>query len=214
MTVWMILGLVFTFLLLLLWTALWLPVQIVTGFSHRSNSTKAELVIRYAFGLIRLHRDLTDLSAYFSDEGPALALHHDPLKTDNPLQPRHTEWTLEEAIRLLKHLPTLWPKIERTLDLQHRLLARTYIQDLQIHVDIGTGEASTTGLLCGVCWTGLSFFLGKANQFTTFQELPVIQVRPHFQTAILEGNFNCIFQMRAGYAIWTGLAIMRLWRRR
>lgn len=214
MTVWIILNLILSILLLLLIWALWLPIHVVIAFSHRNHSTRAEVEIRYAFGLFHMHRDLTHLSTRWSDEGPALALKHDPLKTDNPSQPRHTEWTLEEGVRILKLLPIWRPVIERALESLRRLLVRTRIQKLDVHADVGTGDASTTGVVYGILWTGLGVLVRVVDRFTVLEKSPEIEVQPHFHSAILEGDFNCILQVRAGYAIWAGIAVLRAWKRR
>ena len=50
------------------------------------------------------------------------------------------------------------------------------------------------------------------SHFLRLKEMPELSVTPHFQMAIIQTRFTCIFQFRIGNAILAGLKLIKFWK--
>lgn len=77
---------------------------------------------------------------------------------------------------------------------------------LQADVEVGTGEAATTGLAAGALWATLTAVLAALGAGGV---RPSVRVRPSFGAPRLVGRVRCIGAVPAGHIISAGLLALR-----
>lgn len=97
-------------------------------------------------------------------------------------------------------------------------MARKRLKKVMFHTfnwetTIGTAEATSTGVLTGLCWTVKECIGALLTQFVKMKKSPEFKVNPVFQQSLLESNCTCIFSMRVGQAIYTMMQIGK-WNRK
>jgi|GEM_PF-3692577 len=112
-----------------------------------------------------------------------------------------------------------WPRIAKdkrkistvdALKFFKRIIKRVDIRNLNISIDIGTGNAAASCLLAGGLWSAGSGMLGfVSGYFKNFPEPPLVFVQPDFFAKRFFCHFECIFAIRFGdiifaicYMIW------------
>ena len=80
------------------------------------------------------------------------------------------------------------------------------------HTIIGLGDAAHTGMITGAIWAIKGGIIGLISHYIKLKEMPKITVTPHFQAAVIQTEFTCIFQFRIGYAILAGLKLIKFWK--
>ncbi|MFD1851876.1 DUF2953 domain-containing protein [Oceanobacillus bengalensis] len=90
------------------------------------------------------------------------------------------------------------------------LLNRTKLHQLDWSTNIGTGEASSTGIISGVIWAIKGSILGYIIEKIRLGCQPAVRVNPFFQQACFQTNIDCMFSIRLGQAIHGILKVIRL----
>ncbi|HLS59638.1 MAG TPA: DUF2953 domain-containing protein [Virgibacillus sp.] len=84
-----------------------------------------------------------------------------------------------------------------------KFLSVVHIHQFEWNTRIGTGEASTTGLITGGVWTSKGVLFGRLSEKTVVKCQPKINVIPHFQERMLQTKIDCIVTIKTGQAIHT-----------
>ncbi|WP_343042075.1 DUF2953 domain-containing protein [Ornithinibacillus caprae] len=90
-----------------------------------------------------------------------------------------------------------------------RLLAKSYFHELNWQTTIGTGNASSTGILTGGMWTLKGSIIALLNELGNVTGHPIISINPNFQMKQLESKIDCIVSIRIGQAIYTVFKAVR-----
>ncbi|GGA82224.1 DUF2953 domain-containing protein [Ornithinibacillus halotolerans] len=100
-------------------------------------------------------------------------------------------------------------QIKDTANILFILLKSITIHQLIWKTHIGTGDASSTGILSGGVWMIKGTLVGTLNELTHLKSNPQISVIPHFQQRGLYSEVDCIVSIRLGKAIQRALYISR-----
>lgn len=92
-------------------------------------------------------------------------------------------------------------------------LKKIIIHSFKWNTTIGTAEATSTGIITGLCWTIKECTGALLTQFVKMNKSPEFKVTPVFQQSLIESNCSCIFSMRLGQAIYTMMQIGK-WNRK
>jgi len=77
---------------------------------------------------------------------------------------------------------------------------------------LGFENSSTTGMFTGALWTVKGIFSGLLYRLMDrYENYPQLTINPVFNQKIFETQLNCIFEVRPGHIITTGLKILQLW---
>jgi hypothetical protein len=114
-----------------------------------------------------------------------------------------TKLTTGHAIELYRRAI----KIYRATKPAYRyLLSRTRLHHFKWSTGLGLPEAGQTGMAVGALWmiksNTTSFLYRMLDQQAPRPELEVV---PVFDGQLLRVNFDCIFSLRSGHIIYTGL---------
>lgn len=88
-------------------------------------------------------------------------------------------------------------------------LSKVEISSIEWQTHLGLDDAAKTGSGCGLVWGMKGSFVGLLAHYMRMTKRPEIEVIPHFQGMTLATNFRCMVSFRIGYAIHTGLKILR-----
>ncbi len=86
------------------------------------------------------------------------------------------------------------------------LLHRVHLHRFRWRTEIGTGDPAHTGFLTGAAWGVKGFLLNNACRLLSPDGArPLVAVSPNFERVGFSTALDCIFEVRFGYIILTGL---------
>lgn len=100
-------------------------------------------------------------------------------------------------------------KMKISLATMKRLLAKSWFHQLNWQTTIGTGNASSTGIVIGGIWTLKGMMISYLKEVGNISGNPKIKITPNFQLKQLESKFDCIVSIRIGQAIYTVMKSIR-----
>lgn len=88
---------------------------------------------------------------------------------------------------------------------RYRSFRKTF-QDVRVHqlqwvTEMGTGDASTTGMACGGMWAAKGMLTAFLKHNLKQSIHPHIRVTPHYEQSVLTSDAYCIVSMTVGKAI-------------
>ncbi|MBE3582414.1 MAG: DUF2953 domain-containing protein [Thermoanaerobacteraceae bacterium] len=111
---------------------------------------------------------------------------------------------------LLKRGTWLWWKLASVWGC---FLGGTRCQSFRCIIEVGTGNPASTGVLAGVLWNLLGFFLQNLLRQTRGRFKPELDIIPHFGAVRWQAEFRCRLSFAAGRLILAGLkSALLLWR--
>lgn len=154
---------------------------------------------------------------YDQDEGSNLirvtiCLYHIQIyeKAINPLEfyPQSSIWRGWENKTLLQKMQYMPKGLKATLNQfsSHYKKVIPVLRKLQIkklfwETECGTGDALTSGSMCGILWAAKGGVLRLLRQKTGTLKQVHLQVTPHFQREVLTSKMHCIASFTIGKAI-------------
>lgn len=102
--------------------------------------------------------------------------------------------------------------IRNGLEAVQSILHNTRLHQLNWLTNIGTGEASSTGVVSGVLWSIKGTVIGYLVEKFILMCDPNIQVQPKFQQEFFETNLNCMVSIRIGKAIQGIIKLTRIYK--
>ncbi len=88
-------------------------------------------------------------------------------------------------------------------------LSKCELSNVQWETHLGLEDAAKTGTGCGGIWMIKGTAFGLLAQHMRLVEGPKMEVYPYFQDLLISTRFQCIVSFRIGYAIRTGLKVLR-----
>jgi Protein of unknown function (DUF2953) len=181
---------------------------------HGNDNDHFKVKLRAWFGLIKYTIDIPLVK--LDDDGPNIVLEEEQ-KRGNESNPSKTKAS-KKKITPKDFIDSLNDTKELIIHVQslHRII-RSFLKKVKLdHVQwktlFGTGDAASTGTLTGTIWGMKGSIIGILSGYMRLQSMPVIEVTPTFQHAVIQTQFSCIIQFRIGNAILVGFKILRYWR--
>ncbi|MFC7786945.1 MULTISPECIES: DUF2953 domain-containing protein [unclassified Rossellomorea] len=181
---------------------------------HGNDNDHFKVKLRAWFGLLKYTIDIPLVK--LDDDGPNIVLEEEQ-KRGNESNPSKTKAS-KKKITPQDFIDSLYDTKEIIIHVQslHRII-RSFLKKVKLdHVQwktlFGTGDAASTGTLTGTIWGMKGSIIGILSGYVRLQSMPVIEVTPMFQHAVIQTQFSCIIQFRIGNAILVGFKILRYWR--
>lgn len=190
-----------------------LPLRIRIDYARKHEKDEGRIEIRYLFGWVHWHRELTGLRAQVTDEGPAVQARHTGPTLAGEKRGR-TITTAQDVLRNIRHWPRWVRLMEQLLPIAKRVLRRMNVRSLRIHLTVGTGDRVTSGVACGATWAMLSVGAGALTQLCQFDGPPDLAVNGDFERPRFAADISCIATIRTGYVIGAVFRGLSVWRRR
>ncbi|QHE53263.1 DUF2953 domain-containing protein [Pontibacillus sp. HMF3514] len=90
-----------------------------------------------------------------------------------------------------------------------RFLSKVHVHTLLWDTQVGTSEASTTGMLCGGIWTLKGSIVAFISSYMQLNTAPELYVTPYFQQKHSQTRIKCMISFRFGQAILAVFLIVR-----
>ena len=191
-----------------------LPLRIRIDYTRKHKEDQGRIEIRYLFGWLRWHRELTGLRTKATDEGPAIQADHTGAPKSAADKRRRRTTTAQDMLRDIRHWPKWLRLMEQLLPIVKRVLRRMNVRSMRIHLTVGTGDRVTSGVACGATWAMLSVGAGALTQLCQFDRAPDLAVNGDFERPRFAADISCIATIRAGYVIGAVFRGLSVWRRR
>lgn len=201
-------------ILLILFLLIITKLTVTLSLYHGNDNDHFKVKLRAWFGLIKYTIDIPLVK--LDDDGPNVVFEEEKKKGNesNPsnkkvskkkITPNDFINSLNDTKEIIIHVQSL-----------HRII-RSFLKKVKLdHVQwktlFGTGDAASTGTLTGTIWGMKGSIIGILSGYMRLQSMPVIEVTPTFQHAVIQTQFSCIIQFRIGNAILVGFKILRYWR--
>lgn len=205
---------VMALILLILFLLIITKLTVTLSLYHGNDNDHFKVKLRAWFGLIKYTIDIPLVK--LDDDGPNVVFEEEKKKGNesNPsnkkvskkkITPNDFIDSLNDTKEIIIHVQSL-----------HRII-RSFLKKVKLdHVQwktlFGTGDAASTGTLTGTIWGMKGSIIGILSGYMRLQSMPVIEVTPTFQHAVIQTQFSCIIQFRIGNAILVGFKILRYWR--
>lgn len=147
------------------------------------------------------------------DSSPSIII-KEKQRTNIKQEEERLKLTLNDFLKRLRQIVEMIDHISGFYRILKRLLKRIRVHQFEWKSKIGIGDASMTGLLCGMLWSLKGMIIGVVYHYMNLQNKPLIQIAPNFQDKILQTRFQCMISFRLGHAIFAGLLFVRYWKKR
>ncbi|MDC3412662.1 DUF2953 domain-containing protein [Aquibacillus sp. 3ASR75-11] len=195
---WIYFTLIFLFLLIMI---LLFRVYVTIHYIYEDNENK--LVIKIHLWKIPMIHKTIDLNDEMWSEIE---------KTTQNIPEREQEINSVEAI--FNKIKSIKNKILEIFEMKPLFLPfikKIHINQFSWKSKIGTGNAGSTGMVCGGVWTMKGGITGILHSYTTVVNRPILIVTPLFQSKYAKTELTCMLSVRLGQTIY---AFMYLLRRR
>lgn len=196
-----------------------LSVRIV--YHHHQDEDDGELDVRALFGMVHIRRRLGAMQAEPTKHGPVVKAVHTaesqaesatgPTGTDSQNSKRSVTVNLWDFAKNLPEWRALYKKAKPIVIWLH---GESTVTQLCVSAIVGTGDAVSTGILCGSAWSVFSVACGYLCNHAKRSVLPKISVSPIYAATAWSVDADCIVEVRAGHAIVAAMRLFALWRRR
>ncbi|MDD3654764.1 MAG: DUF2953 domain-containing protein [Desulfotomaculaceae bacterium] len=111
--------------------------------------------------------------------------------------------SLSKILNSISKSIKIWRMYRTAIDY---LLDNVKLRRLTWRTELGTGDPAQTGLLTGLAWGVKGFILTVIYRLLTpGGARPEVEIAPSFQKACFKTAFDCVFEVRLGYLLITGL---------
>lgn len=151
------------------------------------EKNRATIEITSFFGIFRFKKDLSDLYHIVEDEA------------QEELDP--TSINITALVSELKFFHPFFQEFTRKLK----------VKKMKWETSIGLGDAADTAVLVGAIWSIKGIILSWMKSYVTFS--PRVHVYSNYQQISFQTTIECMVDLKAGHAIWTGYKFYRQWKR-
>lgn len=187
-----------------------MPVEIRVHFERVNSDDHGSFEMKTLFGLVRIHRELTEISTSFSSEGPTV---HVQAKTENQSTPE-TSLSASDVLHLLKYMRTALAFGRKTLHILKRTGRHVHVREMNFEANVGLSDAVFTGIAVGLLYAAIEGVFGWLSHSLRFDNMPHVRIRPAYNQMRFHVKAESIMHVRFGYAISACIRLVMAWKRR
>lgn len=132
-------------------------------------------------------------------------------KRGRELKKEEEEMHLPELGTLMRMFSNFLNLLIMYLPIIRCLLEKTQIRKLSWRTEIGAGDPFYTGIAAGAAWSLKGALLSAFyRQLSSGAVMPEVAVRPNFVNSCFNTAFECIFEIRIGHIMLTGIKALLL----
>lgn len=109
---------------------------------------------------------------------------------------KYEQWT--EALSLVKDLKG-WIR---------KVLNSVQLTEWKWYSYVGTGDAMTAAMTCGLFWSVKGIIFGTLSQFVKVKEKPDVKIEPVYEVAYFATEWSCIAKMKLWQVVLAGLYLI------
>ncbi|MGM0903366.1 MAG: DUF2953 domain-containing protein [Bacillota bacterium] len=187
-------------------------VKIHIDYYHGKDNDHLTFMMKAWGGMIKYKKEIPVIK--IDDDSPEVVL-----KEKTKMGPKEETTNAEEnsfdkqdLVNSLNDTKALLEHVFGMHILIRKLLSKVKIKKFEWHTGVGIGDAASTAILCGAIWSVKGAILGLISNYMRLTVRPVLTVTPNFQQFASQIKLKCIFQIRVGHAIWTGMKLVKYWK--
>ncbi|MEI5905462.1 DUF2953 domain-containing protein [Bacillus spongiae] len=203
-----------TFIFLVIFAIIMTKLTIYISFYHGNDNDHFSLTFQAWGGLIRYKINVPLIKI---DEDSASIVLKEEVENEsgNGDQTKNEETnkiTLKDFLASFHDMKAILEHVIGFNKIVKSFLAKVRVKNIEWQTVIGTGDASSTGVVVGGIWSMKSIIVSIISKAMKLQSMPIMTVHPSFQRMIIQTKFSCMIQFRIGQAIFGGMKIIRYWR--
>lgn len=209
---WLILGAAAAVILLLLIILLFSKLTVYFNFYHGQDNDHISIKFRAWLGLIRYNIQVPLIK--IDDDSPSIVVEEkvEAGREEEKKQEDRKKFTPEDFLNSIKDAEELIRNVFGLHTIIRRFLKKVAIRDIEWHTLAGIGDAAHTAVLAGIIWSAKGSLVGILSHYMRMRDMPVLSVTPHFQAAVSQTRFSCMFQFRIGQAMLAGIKLIKYWK--
>ncbi|MCD5323867.1 MULTISPECIES: DUF2953 domain-containing protein [Pontibacillus] len=118
-------------------------------------------------------------------------------------------YTPEEILNRFQSIQDLVGSVIGLHKIVRRFLRKVRVHTLLWDTQVGTSNASMTGMICGGIWSVKGALIGMVSNYMVLKASPEIYVTPYFQQKHSQTRLECMISFRFGQAIFAVLQVVR-----
>jgi hypothetical protein len=209
---WVILGAAAAIILLLLIILLLSKLTVLFSFYHGQDNDHVSIKFRAWFGLIRYNIQVPLIK--IDDDSPSLVVEEkvEAGPKEEKKQEDRKKFTPEDFLDGLKDAEELIRHVFGLHSIIRGFLRKVAVRRIEWHTLAGIGDAAHTAVLAGAIWSAKGGLIGILSHYMRMMDMPILSVTPHFQAAVSQTRFSCMFQFRIGQAMLAGIKLIKYWK--
>jgi hypothetical protein len=209
---WLILAAAAAVILLLLIIFIFSKLTVFFNFYHGQDNDHVSIKFRVWFGLIRYNIQVPLIK--IDDDSPSLVVEEkvESGPKEEKKQEDRKKITPDAFLDSLKDAEELVRHIFGLHSIIRRFLRKVAVRDIEWHTLAGIGDAAHTAVLAGAIWSVKGGLIGILSHYMKLKDMPNLSVTPHFQAAVSQTRFSCMFQFRIGQAMLAGIKLIKYWK--
>ncbi|HIW33672.1 MAG TPA: DUF2953 domain-containing protein [Candidatus Paenibacillus intestinavium] len=131
--------------------------------------------------------------------------------------PSRSDWDVDVAIAQYKQWHAALELVRSVKGRFKQVLRRGILTEWKWYSYVGTGDAMTTAMTCGLLWSVKGMIFGTLSGIVRVKESPIVKIEPIYQTSFFATEWSCLVQMRLWHALYSGIYIMyrvTVWKKR
>ncbi len=183
-----------------------MPIVVRMDVRKDNENDKITIGLKTFYGLLKLNTEIPFLEIVLENGRPGLKYKIEVSnKKRNKLLARFTKLlNMEEGGGVYKAYKRNKSKI---IPAFKYITRKTEVNDLNLRLSIGTGDAAATGILYGVSWIVIGNIMTLTRCYLKVYE-PRIVVIPIFSKVQLSIDFSCIISLKLGHIINAGIRVI------
>jgi hypothetical protein len=207
---WVVIALAIILILIILILVTKLQITIDIKLAQYNHLT---IKFRAWFGLIRYTLTIPFINVDFQSK-ELIVMQETNLGSEDSLGKNESEktFTFKNILEKMQDAKEILDHVVQMQQIIKRLLKRMTVTKFTWHTNIGLGDAALTGTMTGVGWSVKGCIAGMISHYMKLKTVPNITITPSFQQTFLETRLVCMIHFRIGYAILTGMSIVKHWK--
>lgn len=79
-----------------------------------------------------------------------------------------------------------------------KLLSKIELSNWKWRSAVGTGEAMSAAISCGMLWSAKGLLFGNLSRYVKVMNVPEVEIEPRFHQKIFETEWSCSLKLKAG----------------
>src|SRR5690606_24955674 len=105
---------------------------------------------------------------------------------------------LRESVEVVKELKSWFIK----------LLAKVELSNWLWQSHVGTGDAMSAAMSCGLLWSAKGLLIGTISRYVKVMNPPIVGIQPHFQHKVFLTEWSCNVKLKLGSLIVTSVYLL------
>lgn len=183
-----------------------LKVNIKIDVQQTNKDFDAKITIQTIARFIRYTIDVPAID--LDEESPSVVFKEDKKGIGTEKHDKK-KFSVNELIKSISKIQEFLKETIGFYKILNSFLSKSELSKFEWNTELGLEDAAKTGTSCGFVWMVKGSFVGLLANHMQMVDKPKINVNPRFQDLFIATRFKCMVSFRIGYAIHTGLKILR-----